>query len=65
MNGVNSLAELDRSTPWLCPLCLRKLHWNIGFDVRKLYAELRAFHARHQMIDEVRWIDRRVARLDR
>jgi archaemetzincin len=63
MNGVGSLTELDRSTPWLCPDCLRKLYFSIGFDFAKRYRELRAFHAAHGMPDEVDWIDHRLAHL--
>jgi archaemetzincin len=63
MNGVASLEELDRSTPWLCPDCLRKLYFNIGFDFSKRYGELRAFHAARRLSGEVDWIDRRMAQL--
>jgi archaemetzincin len=67
MNGVNSLDELDRGTPWLCPECLRKLHYNTGFDIRRHYQELRAFYAAHQMgaPAELAWLDRRLAALGR
>ena len=63
MNGVASREELDRSTPWLCPDCLRKLYFNIGFDFAKRYGELRAFHTAHGMSGDVDWIDRRMAQL--
>lgn len=63
MNGVASLEELDRSRPWLCPDCLRKLYFNIGFDFSKRYGELRSFHAAHGLAGEVDWIDRRMAQL--
>jgi archaemetzincin len=63
MNGVASLEELDRSTPWLCPDCLRKLYFNIGFDFAKRYGDLRAFDAGHGFTREVDWIDRRMAQL--
>jgi len=64
MNGSNSLAELDRGTLWLCPDCLRKLQWNIGFDVRQRYRALRAFFSARGVPEAVAWIDRRLARLD-
>jgi archaemetzincin len=63
MNGVNSLDELDRGTPWLCPDCLRKLHWNLGFDLRRRYRDLRAFYSERGMSHQVDWIDRRLAQL--
>jgi archaemetzincin len=63
MNGFNSLNELDRNTRWFCPTCLHKLHWSIGFDIRKRYNELRAFYAARGISEAVRWIDRRLAQL--
>jgi archaemetzincin len=63
MNGMNSLAELDRGTPWLCPDCLRKLQWNLGLDVSAHYRALRTFYAEHRMPDQVDWLDRRLAAL--
>jgi len=63
MNGVGSLDELDRSTLWLCPDCLRKLYFSIGFDFSKRYDELRAFHAARGASQETDWIDRRMAQL--
>lgn len=33
MNGSNSLEEEDVIPFHLCPVCLRKLHFSIGFDV--------------------------------
>ena len=65
MNGANSLDELDRATPWLCPDCLRKLHYDTGFDIRRHYEELRAFYATHRMQGPVDWLDRRLAALGR
>jgi archaemetzincin len=64
MNGADSVEELDRNVPWPCPVCLRKLQWNMGFDVRRRDLELRAFYARRDMAEEVEWLDRRLARLD-
>ena len=64
MNGVGSLDELDRSTTWLCPDCLRKLYFSIGFDFAKRYGELRRFHEAHAMPDAVDWIDHRLAHLN-
>ena len=63
MNGVNSLVELDRSTPWLCPECLRKLQWNVGLDVVENYRDLRTFYSERRMPDQVDWLDRRLSEL--
>jgi archaemetzincin len=65
MNGANSLDELDRGTPWLCPDCLRKLHFNTGFDIRRHYAELRAFYRARQMSEPVGWLERRLTTIGR
>jgi archaemetzincin len=34
MNGSNSLSESDRRPNRLCSECLKKLEWNLGFDVK-------------------------------
>jgi len=35
MNGSNNLDETDRAPLHYCPVCLRKLHDSVGFDVAK------------------------------
>ena len=41
MNGYNSLDEqMERKNNTLCPVCITKLHQNIGFDVRARYQAL-------------------------
>jgi archaemetzincin len=41
MNGYNSLDEqLERKNNTLCPICLKKLKLNIGFDVRQRFENL-------------------------
>lgn len=32
MNGSNSLSDSDAAPLRYCPICERKLAWNIGFD---------------------------------
>ena len=44
MNGSNSLPESDSQPLELCPVCLRKLQWNVGFDVQERFRGLREFH---------------------
>lgn len=44
MNGSNSLPESDSQPLELCPVCLRKLQWNVGFDLRERFNGLRDFH---------------------
>jgi archaemetzincin len=63
MNGVNSLPELDRSPIWLCPVCLRKLQWNLKLDLRDRYRRLVTFLHRHGLGDWASWADGRLALL--
>jgi len=61
MNGSNSLAESDRRPIHLCPECLKKFRWNIGFDVVARYEGLRKFYAAHGMAAEAAWVEKRLA----
>lgn len=47
MNGSNSLAEADATPIEFCPVCRRKLLWNIGADKSKRHADLERFLRRH------------------
>jgi len=60
MNGSNSLAESDRAPIHLCPDCLKKLRWNIGFDVIKRYESLHDFYKTHGMAAEAAWVAARL-----
>ena len=63
MNGSNSLDELDRQRATLCPNCLHKLAWNVGFDVRAHYRGLRDFYQRERLEDLARFAAQRLQRL--
>lgn len=63
VNGANTLAESDRAPLEPCPLCLKKLHWSLGFDVQGRYAALRDLYARLGLHDEAAWLARRLQRL--
>lgn len=56
MNGSNSLAESDRRPIHLCPVCLRKLQWNLGFDVLRRYKRLATFYGKHGLKEEAAWV---------
>jgi len=60
MNGSNSLAESDRRPVHLCPVCLKKFRWNLGFDLRKRYEALHRFYRNHGLADEAAWVARRL-----
>jgi len=60
MNGSNHLAESDRRPLHLCPVCLHKLQWNIGFDVLDRYTALERVNRAAGFIDEADWLSRRI-----
>lgn len=63
MNGSNHLEETDRSPLHLCPVCLRKLHDSIGFDVEARERKLAEFFRAHDLTPEAEHAERRLARL--
>ena len=63
MNGSNHLAEMDGQPMFLCPVCLKKLQWNIGFDVAKRYEEMGKFFATNGMKEEGEWVGKRMETL--
>jgi archaemetzincin len=60
MNGTNSLGETDSRPMHLCPECLRKFRWNIGFDPVQRYEALRAFYEKHGLAAEAEWVRKRL-----
>ena len=60
MNGSNHLTESDRRPLHLCPVCLRKLQWNIGFDVLERYTALERANRAVGFIDEADWLNVRI-----
>jgi archaemetzincin len=64
MNGSNHLAETDRRPFHACPVCLRKLHHAIGFDVVARYRALEAVYADGGFDDERRWTQERIAGIE-
>jgi archaemetzincin len=65
MNGSNSLDESDRRPLRLCPPCLRKLQWNVGFDVRERYRALADHFAALGLPEEEDWARARLERIAR
>ena len=63
MNGSNHLAESDRRPLHLCPVCLRKLEWSIGFDVVERYASLERVTGEASFMDEAEWLSRQLKTL--
>ncbi len=64
MNGSNSLEESDAQPLELCPVCLRKLQWNMGFDVAERFRGLRDFHKVSGLESERAFIEKSLAALE-
>jgi archaemetzincin len=60
MNGSNHLEESDSRPLHLCPTDLRKLEWNIGFDVAERYRRLTEVYRELGLDDEAEWVKRRL-----
>lgn len=50
MNGSNSLPESDSRPNTVCSQCLKKLCWNLGFNVQKRLENLQAYFAKHGLV---------------
>ena len=60
LNGSNHLKESDSRPVHLCPVCLRKLQYSIGFDVVSRYSSLLLFCRKAGFDDEARWAANRL-----
>lgn len=60
INGSNHLEESDARPMHLCPVCLRKLHSSIQFDVLDRYRQLLEFYQVADFEKEVHWINNRL-----
>jgi archaemetzincin len=63
MNGSNSLDEMDRAPAHECPVCLKKLAWNLRFDVRARYDRLLALYRREGLGDLAAWVEARRSKI--
>lgn len=64
MNGSNSLPETDRAPLHFCPVCLRKLHWNLRFDPAERYRKLATFLDGNKFEEESKWFARGAGRIE-
>ncbi|MHC4752826.1 MAG: archaemetzincin [Planctomycetota bacterium] len=60
VNGSNHLKESDSRPLHLCPVCLRKLQYSIGFDVVSRYRNLLSFYTKVGFDSEIRWTANRL-----
>ena len=63
MNGSNHLQESDSRPLHLCPVCLRKLQWSVGFDVIQRYNALEKVSRAAGLSDEADWLDHEIKTL--
>jgi archaemetzincin len=63
LGGFAHLDELDDAPLRLCPVCLRKLHHVVGFDLVARYEGLRTFYADAELPEAARWVERRIRRM--
>jgi archaemetzincin len=50
MNGSNSLSDSDQTPLEFCPVCRKKIEWNLKMDMKKRDADLAKFHSEHGMV---------------
>jgi archaemetzincin len=60
MNGSNSLPETDRAPIHECPICHRKLQWNLRFDPTKRFEDLRTCYKKFGLDAESSWTHTRL-----
>eukprot|EP00927_Polykrikos_kofoidii_P046603 TRINITY_DN40787_c0_g1_i1.p1 TRINITY_DN40787_c0_g1~~TRINITY_DN40787_c0_g1_i1.p1 ORF type:complete len:561 (+),score=27.27 TRINITY_DN40787_c0_g1_i1:131-1684(+) len=60
MNGSSCLEEADSKPPYLCGICLKKLHLVLGFNVLDRYMRLATAWTRAGCEDTGRWYETRV-----
>ncbi|MBI5359715.1 MAG: hypothetical protein HZA48_03940 [Planctomycetes bacterium] len=63
MAGSNSMDEADRRPLHECPVCLRKLQWNTGFDANKRYEQLEKFCRDNKLDKEADWMKKRMEKI--
>jgi archaemetzincin len=60
MNGSNHLAESDGRSLHLCPIDLRKLQHNVGFEPEASYRRLLDFSRKVGFDEESAWLEKRL-----
>ena len=64
MNGSNHLEETDRRPAHLCPVCLRKLHYAVGFDPARRYRDLERVFRDGKLGPEADWVRARAEAIE-
>jgi archaemetzincin len=63
MNGSNHQEESDRTPMHLCPVCLRKLCWNLGIEPISYLTALKTFCSQNNLHTEVGWYEKVISTL--
>jgi archaemetzincin len=63
MNGSNSLREADSRPIHFCPIDLKKLQWNVKFDLIEWYQKKQDFFNANGLLEESAWLERRIKKL--
>ncbi len=63
INGGNTQDEMDRAPLHACPVCTRKLCWNLRVEPIRRHEALRAFYQDNGFGDEAAWCTRAIQRL--
>jgi archaemetzincin len=58
MNGSNSLTEADKQPTHLCAECLKKLYWNLKFNLAERNNQLINFFKTHQLTEDLGYYQR-------
>jgi archaemetzincin len=61
INGFNHLEESDARPLHVCPVCLRKLHYSIGFDICDRYRKLYRFYQKVGLDEYSNWVSNRLS----
>jgi archaemetzincin len=62
LNGSNHLEEADRRPIYLCPVCLRKMHWNSEIDPLRRYYHLAEFYRNFDYVESANFMRERIRR---
>ena len=63
MNGSNHQEESDRTPMHLCPVCLRKLCWNLGVKPIPHLTALMTFCRQNNLHSEADWYDKAITKV--
>ncbi len=65
MNGSNNRDESDRAPLHLCPVCLRKVCWNLQVEPDKYLSDLEKFCDKHEFAEEAKYYQQMRAALNK